>query len=51
MEQQHVILVNLNDEPTGIMEKMEAHRQGVLHRACSVFVFDKSGNMLLQKSS
>lgn len=49
MEQQHVILVNLHDEPTGIMEKMEAHRQGVLHRAFSVFVFDKSGNMLLQK--
>jgi isopentenyl-diphosphate delta-isomerase len=44
-----VILVNENDEPIGKMEKMEAHRRGVLHRAFSVFIFDKQGRMLLQR--
>src|SRR5438067_7734187 len=44
-----VILVNEQDEPTGIMEKMEAHRKGVLHRAFSVFIFNHKGEMLLQQ--
>ena len=44
-----VILVNENDEQIGKMEKMEAHRRGVLHRAFSVFIFDKQGRMLLQQ--
>ena len=44
-----VILVNEADEQIGTMEKMEAHRQGVLHRAFSIFVFAKDGRMLLQK--
>lgn len=49
MKQNDVILVNEQDEPVGTMEKMEAHRQGRLHRAFSVFVFDKDGRMLLQQ--
>ena len=36
-----VVLVDLNDRPTGYMEKQEAHRQGLLHRAISVFLFNK----------
>lgn len=44
-----LILVNEQDEPIGTMEKMEAHRQGLLHRAFSVFLFDDEGNMLLQQ--
>jgi isopentenyl-diphosphate delta-isomerase len=47
MEQ--VILVNEKDEQTGVMEKMEAHRQALLHRAFSVFVFDSEGKLLLQQ--
>lgn len=31
------------------MEKMEAHRQGLLHRAFSVFVFNGNGDLILQK--
>ncbi len=46
---EEVILVTEGDEEIGTMEKMEAHRRGVLHRAFSIFVFDKSGRMLLQK--
>jgi isopentenyl-diphosphate delta-isomerase len=47
MEQ--VILVSEKDQPIGTMEKMEAHRKGVLHRAFSVFIFDRHGKMLLQQ--
>jgi len=48
MEQQ-VILVNEADEVIGVMEKMEAHRKGLLHRAFSVFIFDHEGRMLLHQ--
>ncbi len=49
MEIQQVILVNENDKPTGTMEKMEAHKKGLLHRAFSVFIFNSKGEMLLQQ--
>lgn len=49
MSVQEVILVSPQDEAIGVMEKMEAHRQGLLHRAFSVFIFDKQGRMLLQQ--
>lgn len=44
-----VILVDDRDRETGTMEKLEAHRRGLLHRAFSVFVFDSGGRMLLQR--
>src|SRR6476660_5400668 len=47
MEQ--VVLVNEQDQELGTMEKMEAHRLGILHRAFSVFVFNGRGEMLLQQ--
>lgn len=47
MEQ--VILVDDNDVEKGVMEKMQAHREGVLHRAFSVFIFNPKGEMLLQQ--
>lgn len=46
---EELILVNELDEPMGIMEKMEAHRKGLLHRAFSVFIFNAKGEMLLQQ--
>jgi isopentenyl-diphosphate delta-isomerase len=49
MMRTEVILVNERDEPLGLMEKMEAHEKGLLHRAFSVFLFDRSGRMLLQQ--
>ena len=48
MEQQ-VILVNEKDESKGVAGKLEAHREGLLHRAFSVFVFNRKGEMLLQR--
>ena len=46
---EQVILVNESDEEIGFMEKMEAHEKAVLHRAFSVFVFNSSGEILLQQ--
>jgi isopentenyl-diphosphate delta-isomerase len=45
----YVILVNDRDEETGIMEKMQAHREGRMHRAISIFIFDTNGKLLLQQ--
>ena len=44
-----VILVNENDEAIGSMEKIEAHKKALLHRAFSIFIFNKKGEMLLQQ--
>jgi isopentenyl-diphosphate delta-isomerase len=44
-----VILVDASDNAIGTMEKMEAHRKGLLHRAFSVLLFNSGGKMLLQK--
>lgn len=48
MEEQ-VVLVSETDEILGTMEKMQAHENGILHRAFSVFLFNDKGEMLLQK--
>lgn len=44
-----IILVDANDVEVGQGSKMEVHRRGQLHRAFSVFVFDKGGRLLLQQ--
>jgi isopentenyl-diphosphate delta-isomerase len=48
MEEQ-VILVDINDNQVGLMPKMEAHEKAVLHRAFSVFIFNKKGELMLQQ--
>jgi isopentenyl-diphosphate delta-isomerase len=48
MEEQ-VILVDKKDNQIGLMPKMEAHEKGVLHRAFSVFTFNKKGELMLQQ--
>ena len=49
MKETFVILVDENDNPLGVMEKMEAHRKARLHRAISVFIINSSGEWILQK--
>ena len=44
-------LVDINDNILGYMNKLEAHKKGLLHRAISVFIFNKSNEMLLQRRS
>jgi isopentenyl-diphosphate delta-isomerase len=51
MNEEQVILVNENDESVGVMDKMEVHKKGLLHRAFSVFIFDSRGQILLQQRS
>ncbi len=47
MEQ--VILVDEQDRAIGSEEKLSAHLAGKLHRAISVFIFNKRGELLLQQ--
>lgn len=47
--EEFVVLVTPEDEELGLIEKQQAHLNGLLHRAFSVFLFDESGKMLLQK--
>ena len=49
MSAERVILVDERDREVGSAEKLDAHRQGLLHRAVSVLVFDGQGRTLLQK--
>ena len=46
-----VILVDEHDKVIGAMDKMEAHRRGILHRAFSILIFNSKGDVLLQKRS
>lgn len=47
--QDYVILVDDDDQQIGTAEKLAAHRDGALHRAFSIVIWDRSGRMLLQK--
>jgi isopentenyl-diphosphate Delta-isomerase len=49
MDKTKVILVDKYDRETGTMEKLEAHRKALLHRAISVFVCNTKGEWLLQR--
>lgn len=49
MEEEKVILVNEQDEPIGLMGKMEAHEKAVLHRAFSVFILNDQNEVMLQQ--
>ena len=44
-----VILVNEKDQQIGLMEKIEAHEKGLLHRAFSIFILNDANELLLQK--
>lgn len=46
---EHVVLVDPQDRELGTEEKMAAHQRGVLHRAFSVFVFDRQSRLLIQR--
>ncbi|MFM7812943.1 MAG: isopentenyl-diphosphate Delta-isomerase [Flavobacteriales bacterium] len=49
MSEVQVILVDEDDNPLGLAEKMEAHRSGLLHRAFSIFIFNTKGEMLIHR--
>ena len=49
MVEEKVILVDQNDNPIGLMNKMEAHEKALLHRAFSIFIFNTKGELLIQQ--
>ena len=49
MIEEQVILVDEQDNQIGLMPKMEAHEKAQLHRAFSVFVFNKDKELMLQQ--
>jgi isopentenyl-diphosphate delta-isomerase len=49
MPDEYVVLVDEQDQEIGQMEKMEAHRLGLLHRAFSILLFNSKGELLLQQ--
>ena len=50
MSEEFVILVDENDNPIGTEEKVKCHLpDGKLHRAFTVLLFDKDGNLVLTK--
>ena len=44
-------IVDDQDRVIGQMPRSEVHRQKLLHRAVSIFVFDSRGRLLLQQRS
>ena len=44
-----VILVDKNDNEIGTEEKLKTHQEGKLHRAFSIFIFNSSDQLLIQK--
>jgi isopentenyl-diphosphate delta-isomerase len=45
----YVILVDTQDNELGVMEKLQAHQEGKLHRAFSIFIFNNKNELLLQQ--
>lgn len=48
MQSDSIILVDMYDRPVGSTDKLSVHKQGLLHRAFSIFIVD-NGRMLIQK--
>ncbi|PHR49996.1 MAG: isopentenyl-diphosphate delta-isomerase [Fluviicola sp.] len=46
---EEVVLVDENDKVLGTMEKIQAHQEGLLHRAFSVLIFNDKNEMLIHK--
>lgn len=45
----NVVLVDKNNRKIGEMEKLEAHKKGLLHRAFSIFIYNSKGELLIQQ--
>ena len=46
---EEVILVDEKDQVIGYMEKIKAHKEALLHRAFSIFIFNSKKELLLQQ--
>ncbi|HXW03351.1 MAG TPA: isopentenyl-diphosphate delta-isomerase, partial [Nitrosarchaeum sp.] len=50
MSDEYVILVDENDNPIGLEEKVKCHLpNGKLHRAFTALLFDKNGRLVITR--
>jgi len=49
MKNKKVILVDENDNSVGVMDKLQAHEKGLLHRAFSIFVFNSNDELIIHR--
>ncbi len=49
LPEEQVILTDGDNRVIGLADKLRAHREARLHRAFSVFIFDRAGALLLQR--
>ena len=49
MAKQQVVLVDKNNRKIGVEEKIKAHKEGKLHRAFSIFIFNSNTELLIQQ--
>lgn len=47
--EEKIILVDKNDREIGSGEKLKAHKEGKLHRAFSIFIFNSKKELMLQQ--
>ena len=47
--EEQLVLVDIRDKPQGFSGKIDVHRQALLHRAFSVMIYNRSGQLLIQK--
>ena len=45
---EYIIMVDEFDQELGSIEKLEAHKKGILHRAFSILIFNSKNQLLLQ---
>jgi isopentenyl-diphosphate Delta-isomerase len=48
-DEDQIVLVDVHDMPQGVAPKIEAHRRGLRHRAISVLVRNRNGDMLVHQ--
>ena len=46
---ERIILVDLEDNIVGVCEKLHVHREAILHRAFSIFIFNSRDELLIHK--
>jgi len=49
LKSQLIALVDTNDNVIGYDDKLKVHKEGLLHRAFSIFIFNKEGKMLIHQ--
>jgi isopentenyl-diphosphate delta-isomerase len=49
VQREEVVLISAEDVAYGSMEKIQAHREGLLHRAFSVLIINDAGEMLIHQ--